>query len=304
VSQPPALYGAIEGGGTKFICALGTPDGKPLAQQSLPTTDPAATLAACSRFFETARDRHGAIAALGIACFGPLQLQPGAPDYGHLLATPKPGWSGFDIVGSLRDALGVPVVLDTDVGAAALAEWRLGAGRGHGSLVYVTVGTGIGAALVPQAANSSLMHAEMGHVPLRRDARDAGFAGTCPFHGDCAEGLASGPAIRARWGCELAELEADHPGHDIIAGYLGQLAAAITLMLAPGCIVFGGGVMGEGSMLPRVRKAMHGYLDGYLAPLRDIASLDSYLRAPGLGPQSGIRGALLLASGIAVAEYK
>ena len=215
------------------------------------------------------------------------------------MATPKPGWSGFDIMGALHGALGVPIALDVDVGAAALAEWRLGAGRDVDSLVYVTVGTGIGGALVPTPGDTRRMHAEMGHLPLRRDARDAAFAGTCPFHGDCVEGLASGPAIRARWGCDLAALDAPHPGRDIIAGYLGQLAAAITLMLAPGCIVFGGGVMEDGSMLPRVRKALHQHLNGYLPALREVASLDAYLRAPGLGTQSGIRGAMLLASGIA-----
>jgi fructokinase len=268
-------------------------------QHSVPTTDPATTLAACRRFFENARDRHGPISALGIASFGPLQLRQDAPDYGRLMATPKPGWSDLDIVGPLRTALGVPVALDTDVGAAALAEWRLGAGRDVNSLVYVTVGTGIGGALVPAPQDARLMHAEMGHLPLRRDTRDAGFAGTCPFHGDCAEGLASGPAIRARWGCNLADLDADHPGRGIIAGYLGQLAASITLMLSPGCIVFGGGVMDDGSMLMRVRQAMREYLGGYLPPLRDAASIDGYVRAPALGAHSGIRGALLLASGIA-----
>jgi len=299
VIEPPALYGAIEGGGTKFICALGSVDSPPVVQQNLPTLDPAATLAACSRFFESMRERHGAMAALGIACFGPLQLQRHAPDYGHVMATPKRGWSGFDLVGALRESLGVPITLDTDVGAAALAEWQLGAGRGAGSLVYVTVGTGIGGALVPQAANTRLMHAEMGHLPLRRDARDAGFAGICPFHGDCAEGLASGPAIHARWGCHLADLAADHPGRDLIAGYLGQLTAAITLMLSPGCIVIGGGVMDDGSMLPRVRRAMREYLGGYLPPLQEAASFDAYLRAPALGAHSAIRGAMLLARSVA-----
>lgn len=295
MSELPQLYGAIEGGGTKFICALGSPDAALLVRQAVPTTDPATTLTACRKFFEGQRGRHGAIRALGIACFGPLQLQRDAPDYGRLLATPKPGWSHADIVGPMRNALDVPIALDTDVGAAALAEWRLGAGRGQRSLAYVTVGTGIGGAVVPQAADVRLMHAEMGHVPLRRDARDGAFAGTCPFHGDCAEGLASGPSIRARWGCDLAELDAAHPGRDMIAGYLGQFAACITLMLSPGCIVMGGGVLADGAMLPRVRVAMRGFLAGYLAPLRDAASFDAYVRAPALGADSGIIGALLLA---------
>ncbi len=289
VNEPPVLFGAIEGGGTKFICAVGSPDAPPLQLGSIPTADPATTLAACLAFFEDARRFHGPIAALGVACFGPLQLRRDAPDYGCLLDTPKPGWSGASLLAPLQAALRVPVALDTDVGAAALAEWRLGAGRGLGSLVYVTVGTGIGGTLVPRSTGTHLMHAEMGHVPLRRDPRDTGFAGHCPFHGDCAEGLASGPAIRARWGCELSSLPPDHPGRDIIAGYLGQLAAAIVLMHSPQCIVMGGGVMGDELLLPLVRRAMHDYLGGYLPPLRGPAAFDAYLRAPELGAHSGIR---------------
>jgi len=295
VSEPPVLYGAIEGGGTKFICAVGSPDASPLQLASIATADPATTLDACIAFFADAQRRHGALAALGVACFGPLQLRRDAPDYGCLLDTPKPGWSGAALLAPLRAALGVPVALDTDVGAAALAEWRLGAGRGVGSLVYVTVGTGIGGALVPQSTGNALMHAEMGHVPLRRDPRDAGFTGHCPFHGDCAEGLASGPAIRARWGCELVSLPPDHPGREIIAGYLGQLAASIALMHSPQCIAMGGGVTGDPLLLPLVRRAMRDYLGGYLPPLRGAAAFDAYLRAPELGAHSGIRGALLLA---------
>lgn len=296
----PLLYGGIEGGGTKFICAVGT-GGSLLESTSIPTSDAASTLAACVDFFRQAGVRHGQLAALGMGCFGPLQLQADAPAFGHLLNTPKPGWSGVDVVAPLRAALGVPVALDTDVGAAALAEWQLGAGRGLQSLAYVTVGTGIGGACLPHPAKR-LMHAEMGHVPLRRDARDAGFAGACPFHRDCAEGLASGPAIRARWGMDLAALPAGHPGHEIIAGYLGQFAAAMTLVLAPQCIVFGGGVMSEASMLARVRTALREYLGGYVQALREPADFDAYVRAPALGSRSGIHGALLLAQ-TATAAY-
>jgi fructokinase len=299
VSHPPVLLGAIEGGGTKFICAVGLPGGALLQQASVPTTDAAATLASCVDFFVNARRQHGAIAALGMACFGPLQLRQEAPDYGRLMATPKAGWSNVDVIAPLRDALQVPVALDTDVGAAALAEWQLGAGRGIASLAYVTVGTGIGGAFVPQQRHVHLMHAEMGHLPLRRDPRDAGFAGTCPFHRDCAEGLASGPAIRARWGQDLQTLHADHPGRELIAGYLGQLAASIALTLSPHCLVFGGGVMSDPVMLPRVRVAMREYLAGYLSPLAATQSVEDFLRAPALGAHSGITGALLLAHGAA-----
>jgi fructokinase len=189
----------------------------------------------------------------------------------------------------------VQVVLDTDVGAAAAAEWRLGCGRGLASLAYVTVGTGIGGAVVPTAnAERRLMHPEMGHLPVRRDPRDD-FPGLCPFHGDCLEGMASGPAIRARWGSELSLLPAAHPGRSIIAGYLGQLAASIALVHAVDRIAFGGGVMADGALLPLVRQAAHEYLNGYVQPLRDLEQWDAYLARPGLGDSAAISGAILQA---------
>lgn len=292
----PSLYGAVEGGGTKFVCAVGTSPSDILACTSVPTTAPAATMAGCLAFFRQAQERHGALRALGIACFGPLGLRRGSPEYGRLLDTPKPGWSGAAIVDPLSNGLGVPVALDTDVGAAALGEWRLGAGLGLGSLAYVTVGTGIGAAMAPQDPRvGRLLHPEMGHVPVRRDPRDAGFAGICPFHGDCVEGLACGPAVRARWGCDLEALPPEHEGRSIIAGYLGQLAASIALMLSVERIAFGGGVMTDAAMLPLVRAATRAYLQGYLPPLRSTGSLDQYIVAPALGARSAITGALLMA---------
>lgn len=292
----PICYGAIEGGGTKFVCAIGDAQLQVRESVSLPTRDAATTLGDCVRFFLDAQPRHGRLAALGLACFGPLQLAQGAPDHGCLLDTPKAGWSGVNLLEPFRTALGVEATLATDVGAAALAEWRRGAGRDVGSLAYVTVGTGIGGAVVPHdPAVGRLMHAEMGHLPLRRDPRDAGFAGVCPFHGDCAEGLASGPAVQARWGCNIESLPQDHPGRDLIAGYLGQLMASIALAHSVQRIVIGGGVMSDAGMLPRVRNAMHEYLGGYLPPLRERAQLDRYLSAPGLGSQSAIVGALLMA---------
>jgi fructokinase len=290
------VFGAVEGGGTKFVCAVGTSPAEILDCISVPTTEPAATMAGCLAFFRQAQDRHGPLRALGIACFGPLGLRRSSPGYGRLLDTPKRGWSGAAIVDPLSSGLGVPVALDTDVGAAALGEWRLGAGQGLGSLAYVTVGTGIGADMAPQdPAVRRLLHPEMGHLPVRRDPRDAGFAGICPFHGDCVEGLASGPAVRARWGCNLESLPAEHEGREIIAGYLGQLAASIALVLSVERIAFGGGVMTDPAMLPRVRTATHACLQGYLPPLKHRESLDQYIVAPALGARSAITGALLMA---------
>ncbi|MEY2855534.1 MAG: hypothetical protein RL030_2666 [Pseudomonadota bacterium] len=292
----PAVYGAVEGGGTRFACAVGTSPTDILDSTSFSTTDPAGTLAGCIAFFRQAQDRHGALSALGVACFGPLGLRRGSPDHGRVLDTPKRGWSGASILDTLATGLGVPVVLDTDVGAAALGEWRLGAGRGLGSLAYVTVGTGIGGAMAPLVTDvGRLMHAEMGHLPVRRDPRDVDFAGVCPFHGDCLEGLASGPSVRARWGCDLEALPAGHEGRWIIAGYLGKLAASIALMLSPERIAFGGGVMTDEAMLPLVRAATHDCLHGYLLPLKRRESLDQYVVAPALGARSAITGALLMA---------
>jgi fructokinase len=219
-----------------------------------------------------------------------------------MLATPKPGWSNARIVPLLEDGLDLRVSLDTDVGAAALAEWRLGAGRGLGSLAYVTVGTGIGGAVVPGIpAEQRLMHSEMGHMMVRRDARDGDFKGVCPFHGDCLEGLACGPAIRARWGCDFASLPTDHPGRQIIAGYLGQLATAILLLHPVDRIVFGGGVMSDCTLLPLVRRSTWKYINGYVRSLQDPQQFDSYLVPPALGDGAAIAGAMLLAQDSLVA---
>jgi len=290
------LYGAIEGGGTKFVCAIARAPAEILDSVTISTAAPAATLADCVRFFQAAEQNHGAISAFGIGCFGPIDLRVGSPRFGRMMPTPKQGWSGVDILAPLTRVFTAPIVLDTDVGAAALAEWRLGAGRHAGSLVYVTVGTGIGGAAVPvDLAATRLMHAEMGHLPVRRDPRDLDFGGVCPFHGDCVEGLASGPAIRARWGAKLESLPAEHAAWSIIGGYLGQLAAAITLMLSAERIVFGGGVMANGALLPHVHNATHQYLNNYVEPLRSRERVEEYICAPALGNSAGVLGAILLA---------
>jgi fructokinase len=294
MSQP--LYGAIEGGGTKFVCAVAAQPDRILERVTVPTTDPAGTLTECARFFAAAQRRHGPIAALGVGCFGPIELRPASADFGRMMATPKPGWSGANVLAPLRAELDVPIALATDVGAAALAEWRLGAGRDVGSLAYVTVGTGIGGAIVPEdPAAARLMHAEMGHLPVRRDARDLDFAGTCPFHRDCLEGLASGPSILRRWGRTLAELPADHAARSIIAGYLGQLAASIALVASVERVIFGGGVLSTDALLPLIRAAALDYLNGYLEPLNDSQRSATYVCAPALGHDAGIVGSLLLA---------
>lgn len=290
------LYGAIEGGGTKFVCAVGRSSEDVLESVVLPTVDATSTMAACVEFFITAEQKFGPIAAFGFGCFGPIDLRAHEPSHGQMLATPKPGWSRVDLLAPIRACFSVPVSIDTDVSAAALAEWRLGAGRGLGSIAYVTVGTGIGGGVAPhELMTQRLMHAEMGHIFVRRDARERNFPGVCPFHGDCLEGLASGPAIQARWGSQLDALPPHHEAWSIIGGYLGQLAATIALMVSVERVIFGGGVMANGLLLPHIRTAAADSLKGYLEPLSHPGALDSYICAPELGTRAGIAGAFLLA---------
>ena len=291
------LYGAIEAGGTKVVCAAGyAPEKIPDdCRAVIPTTAPGPTLAAVVEFFERIRRKHGELAGIGIAAFGPVDLDTGSPAWGRILATPKPGWSNFSMVAPLQ-RFGCPIVIDTDVNAAALAEARLGAGAGLGSLAYVTVGTGIGGGVVmANRTIKGLLHPEMGHIRVERDPRDVGFAGVCPFHADCLEGLASGPAVMARWHARAEDLPQSHPGREILGGYLGQLAATIALMLSCERIVFGGGVVSGGGLLPFIRQEASRRLGGYLPIEARAGGFDRYIVAPGLGDSAGTIGALLLA---------
>lgn len=289
------MYGAIEAGGTKFICEAGHDSARPLLRAVIPTTTPAQTLAAVTAFLADAKRRHGPLAGAGIASFGPIELDRRAPGWGRLLATPKAGWAGADLAGAVAAATGAPVDLDTDVNAAALAEALAEPGAERRTLAYVTVGTGIGGgAVVHGRTLSGLLHPEMGHLRVRRAEGDRDFPGVCPFHGDCLEGLASGPAITARWDRRFDELPDDHPALAILADYLGQLAASITLVLAAERIAFGGGVMLDGRLLPRVRAAARAQLAGYLRP-DTLGDLSALVTAPRLGERAGITGAWELA---------
>jgi fructokinase len=291
-----ALFGAVEAGGTKFVCAVGRgPDDVPACER-IPTTTPAETLARVVAFFRTAAREHGPVTAVGVASFGPLDLDPASPTWGRITSTPKPGWSGTDLVGPLRAAFAVPVAIDTDVNGAGLAEARWGAGRGLGSLVYFTVGTGIGGgAIVAGAPLHGAAHPEMGHLRVPRHPDDAAFAGICPFHGDCLEGLASGPAVCARWGVPAEALPLDHPAWDMVGHYLGHAVAAVTMLLAPHVVVVGGGVGSSPPVLPAVRRWTRRLLAGYPATPRLAGGLEGYVVSPALGDRAGVLGALALA---------
>jgi fructokinase len=278
------------------VCALGDADGHVLERTRLPTRDPSGTWHEVSDWLHAAAQRHGNFRAIGIGGFGPLELDAGSPHYGRLLRTPKAGWSGASLVAPLAARFSVPIGLDTDVNAAALAECRWGAGQGLDHLAYITVGTGIGVGLVVRGRPlHGLLHPEAGHLRPRRHPDDSGFDGVCPFHGDCFEGLASGPSLHARLGRELGEAPNDHPLWDIEADYLGQLCAQITLLASPQRLVLGGGVMQQTRLFAPLRLRLQHWLGGYVDRAQVDTDIDRYVVAPGLGTDSGLLGALLLA---------
>lgn len=296
MSRQPKLYGAIEAGGTKFVCALAHDDATIVAESRLPTTDPASTLIAMLEFLQQGSRQYGALSGIGVASFGPVVLDRQSPHFGFIGKTPKPGWSHANIVGAVRSAFACPVGFDTDVNAAALAEQRWGAGRGIPNLVYVTVGTGIGGGvLANDALVHGLMHPEIGHLFVRRHPMDTGFTGACPFHGDCLEGLASGPAIVKRSGHELSALDADHPQWSIEADYLGQLCATLVLTVSPQRIIMGGGVMNQQQLFPLIHQRMLHWLAGYIDRVELLRHIDRYVVPPKLGGRAGVLGALALA---------
>ena len=290
----PPLYGAIEAGGTKIIVAVGRGPDELLADARIPTAAPEESWPRVLAFLADASRAHGPLRAIGLASFGPVDVRRGSPTWGRLLRTTKPGWSGFDMAGPLAARFGVPVGFDTDVNGAALGEARWGAARDLSCAAYVTVGTGVGGgAVIDGRPLHGLLHPEMGHVPVRRVAGDD-FPGVCPFHTDCIEGMASGPAILARCGTSLDKLPAEHPVRGLVAAYLGQLCAQIALLLSPERIVLGGGVMTGGGLHGAVAREMNGWLRGYVQA--EAVEAPGYLVPPAPRDRSGLRGALALAA--------
>lgn len=290
-----ALYGGIEAGGTKFVCAIGSGPGDLLAETSFPTTAPGETLARAVDFFRDAL-RGRPLHSLGIASFGPLDLNAHSPTFGFITTTPKAGWSQVDVLRVIQDALAVPVFVDTDVNAAALAESLWGAGQGRDPLVYITVGTGIGGGLLCKGAPvHGLQHPEIGHMYLPHDLLADPFAGSCPYHGDCLEGLASGTAMAQRWGQRAETLPPDHPAWDLEARYLGLALANLICTVAPQAIVLGGGVPEQLHLLARVRREAERRLNGYIQSPWLAPGLEEYILAPGLGRHAGVLGAIALA---------
>ncbi len=283
-----ARYGLIEAGGTKFVLGLSDAGRTIYARERIPTTTPAETLGAAVEWFAA----QGTVyTAFGIASFGPLDLDPASPGFGCVRPTPKPHWSGASLIDPFLERFGVPVAIDTDVNGAALSEARWGAGEGHGSVLYLTIGTGIGGGFCSHGQLlHGLSHPEMGHIHMPRHSEDLDFAGTCPFHGDCLEGLACGPAVIARWGQSLSELPEGHPGKRIIAWYIGRALATFQTVMEPARIVLGGGVTATEGLLKLIRAEALAANGGYT-----VGKIDDLIVPPGLGDNAGLLGALALA---------
>lgn len=280
------MLAGIEAGGTKFVLAVGPSPDRIIARHTIPTRTPAETLAEAAEWLAG----RGGVKALGIGSFGPVELDRRSPKWGFITNTPKPGWADCDIAGWMGQRLGVPVGFDTDVNAAALAE-HAAAGGGTGGIAYLTIGTGIGGGLVVDGKPvHGIAHPEMGHIYPRRHPLDTDFAGICPAHGDCLEGLACGPAIIARWGKSLSELPADHPGHTIIADYIAQACHTLFASLSVEEVVIGGGVAQTPGLVEKVAARARALDNGYLP-----GGARHRIIAPRLGGDAGITGALMLA---------
>ena len=294
VTQP---FGAIEAGGTKFVCLVGTGPDDIRAETRFPTTSPERTLQQALDFLSAEQDRQGPLAAVGIASFGPVDLRRDSPTYGQITSTPKPGWANVSIAGATGAALGVPVGFDTDVNAAALAEQRWGAGRGLHSFIYLTIGTGIGGGgLLDGKLTHGLVHPEMGHIRVPHDHAADPFPGICPFHGDCLEGLASGPAMNARWRQPAEELPDDHPAWALEARYLALALVTFVCTLSPQRIIMGGGVMSKPLLFPLIRGQVLELLNNYVRAPEILQHIDSYIVPPALGHRAGALGGLALAA--------
>jgi fructokinase len=292
------LYGGVETGGTKINCLIATGPKDIRAETRFSTTTPQENIRQIVGFFQ-AHLKDAPIVALGIASFGPLDLTVDSPTYGYVTVSNKPSWEFSNIAGKLQHALQVPVAIDTDVNGAALAEYAWGAARNLENVLYITVGTGIGVGVVIAGKPlHGLIHPEGGHMLIPHDWSADPFIGVCPFHGDCLEGLACGPAIKRRWGQPAEALDAEHPAWYLEANYLGLGLHNLIMSLSPNRIVLGGGVMNQKHLFPLIRRKVQQSLSGYLHAEAIAQKIDEYIVPARLAPRSGMLGAIALAASI------
>lgn len=289
------LYGGIEAGGTKFVCIVAGGPRHIVDEIRFKTTTPAETLGRAIQFFQPFI-AQGQIAAIGVGAFGPLDLNPESAAYGFVMATPKPGWSNVNILGTLQQSLQTRIALDTDVNVAGLGESKWGASKGSDPSLYLTIGTGIGGGFIKDGrALIGMLNPEMGHVRIPHDRERDPFPGSCPFHGDCFEGLASGPAIEKRFGLTGAVIPEEDAFWDLEAEYIALALMNYIVTLSPRKIILGGGVMQREFLFPKVRGRVRELLNGYVSSKSILENIESYILPPGLGNQSGSLGAIALA---------
>jgi len=291
------LFGAVEAGGTKFICAVGNSSGKILIEKRIETRTVEDTLPQVVEFLrQQERDFDGQIKRVGIGSFGPLDLNPKSSKFGFITSTPKPGWSNVDLLGYLQKYLECPCIIDTDVNAAVYGEYLWGAGKNLRSLVYITIGTGIGGGvLINGRPIHGLVHPEMGHIILDHDKDLDPFPGVCPYHGDCFEGLATGPALQKRWNMKPEEIPDNHPAWELEAHYIARALHSVITILSPERIILGGGVMQKEFLFSSIRAQVVKSLNGYVVSDAIRHDIDGYIVPPSLGKQAGVIGSLALA---------
>ncbi|MCY4410576.1 MAG: ROK family protein [Caldilineaceae bacterium] len=288
-------FGGIEAGGTKFVCAVGTGPDDIRAEIRLPTESSEVTMGRVIDFFRGQQEQHD-IAAIGVASFGPVDPDPDSRTFGHITNTPKPGWANTPVAPILRDAFDVPIGFDTDVNVAALGEHSWGAAQEVDTFVYLTIGTGIGGGgMVDGNLLHGLIHPEMGHIAIPHNWERDPFAGTCPFHGDCWEGLANGPALEERWGQAGESLPEGHEAWSLEAHYIALGVTSIMMILSPKMVVLGGGVMEQAHLFPLVHREVQSQLNGYIQSPAILEEIESYIVPPALGGRSGVLGAIALA---------
>lgn len=289
------LFAGIEAGGTKWVCMVAAHPGDIRATTRFPTTKPDETMGKAIQFFKD-QMHHSGYKAIGIGSFGPLDLNLDSPTYGFITTTPKPGWANTNLLEPVQNAFNLPAGFDTDVNAAALGESRWGAAQGLTDFVYLTIGTGIGgAAYVNNNLVHGLIHPEMGHMRIPHDLVQDPFPGICPYHGDCLEGLATGPAIAARWGEKAEKLPPDHLAWQLEAEYIALGLANLVTILSPQRIILGGGVMDQKQLFPLIRKQLQEVLAGYISAKEILEQIEHYVVSPMLGSQAGVLGAIALA---------
>ena len=282
-------YGALEAGGTKMVCAIGDEYGKILEQVSIPTSTPDETMASIIDYF-LGKD----IAAIGVACFGPIDLNKESETYGYITSTPKTAWKNYNIVGTLKDALKVPVGFDTDVNGSLLGEITYGCAKGLTDAIYLTIGTGIGGGVMTNGKLlHGMLHPELGHIIMAKRADDNGSC-VCPFHDSCFEGLAAGPSIEKRWGKKAKDLADDMAVWELEADYIGTALVNFCMTLSPQKIILGGGVMHQTQLFPLIREVFKKKMAGYIST-REMANLEEYIVPASLNDDQGIMGAIKLA---------